>query len=43
MIGDAGAAKAFGDRLLEVPRSFADRTSISGGIGFAMAQLALAL
>jgi hypothetical protein len=42
MIGDAEAAKAFGDRLLEAPRSFADTTSISGGIEFAMAQLALA-
>jgi len=38
-IGDAAAAKGFGDRLLEAPRSFADRTSISGGIEFAMAQL----
>jgi Protein of unknown function (DUF1194) len=37
-IGDAEAAKAFGDRLLEAPRSFADRTSISGAIAFAMAQ-----
>jgi len=42
MIGDAEAAKSFGDHLLEAPRSFADRTSISGGIEFAMAQLALA-
>ena len=42
MIGDAEAAKSFGDRLLEAPRSFADRTSISGGIEFAMAQLVLA-
>jgi len=42
MIGDADAAKSFGDRLLEAQRSFADRTSISGGIEFAMAQLALA-
>ena len=42
MIGDAEAAKGFGDRLLEAPRSFADRTSISGGIEFAMAQLGLA-
>ena len=33
------AAHAFGDRLLESPRSFADRTSISGGIEFATAQL----
>jgi hypothetical protein len=38
-IGDADAAKGFGDRLLEAPRSFADRTSISGGIEFAMGAL----
>lgn len=37
-IGDADAAKSFGDRLLEAPRSFADRTSISGAIEFAMGQ-----
>lgn len=33
------AAQQFGDRLLESPRSFADRTSISGGLEFAVAQL----
>ena len=33
-------AQQFGDRLLETPRSFADRTSISAGIDFAMAQFA---
>ncbi|GEM_PF-144517 len=38
-IGDAAAAKEFGDRLLEAPRSFADRTSISGAIEFAMDRL----
>jgi hypothetical protein len=38
-VGDAPSAKDFGDRLLESPRSFADRTSISGAIEFAMAQL----
>jgi hypothetical protein len=38
-IGDAAAAKGFGDRLLEAPRSFADRTSISGAIEFAMGRL----
>lgn len=38
-VGDAAAAKDFGDRLLEAPRSFADRTSISGAIEFAMDQL----
>ena len=31
-------AQEFGDRLLESPRSFADRTAISGGIDFAVAQ-----
>ena len=38
-ISDAMNAQAFGDRLLESPRSFADRTSISGALEFAMAQL----
>ena len=41
-IGDAESAKGFGDRLLEAPRSFADRTSISGAIEFAMGQFARA-
>src|ERR1700691_1414408 len=41
-IGDTDSAKGFGDRLLEAPRSFADRTSISGAIEFAMGQLAKA-
>ena len=40
VIDGAGAARKFGDQLAEAPRSFADRTSISGGIEFAMAQLA---
>ena len=35
-------AQEFGDRLLESPRSFADRTSISGGIDFSVAQIARA-
>ncbi|RDV04618.1 DUF1194 domain-containing protein [Undibacter mobilis] len=35
-------AHAFGTRLLEEPRAFADRTSISGGIDVAMAELAKA-
>ena len=39
MIGDGNAARAFGDRLVEVPRSFAGSTSISAAIDFAMAQL----
>jgi hypothetical protein len=37
-IGDAATAKDFGDRLIEAPRSFADRTSISGAIDFAMSE-----
>ena len=41
-VGDAASAKDFGDRLLESPRSFADRTSISGAIEFAMTRLARA-
>ncbi|MBI4365211.1 MAG: DUF1194 domain-containing protein [Deltaproteobacteria bacterium] len=36
------AAQEFGTRLLESPRSFADRTSISGGIDFSVAQIARA-
>ncbi len=32
------AAQAFGDKLMELPRAFADRTSIAGGIDFAVAQ-----
>jgi hypothetical protein len=39
-IDGSKAAQEFGDRLLESPRSFADRTSISGGIDFAVAQIA---
>ena len=38
MISDANSARAFGDQLVEAPRSFADRTSISGGLEFAMGQ-----
>jgi Protein of unknown function (DUF1194) len=41
-VGDGAAAKDFGDRLIEAPRSFADRTSISGAIEFAMNVLAQA-
>ena len=39
IIDGPASAQAFGDRLLESPRSFADRTSISGGIDFAVAAL----
>lgn len=38
LISDAASARQFGDQLLEAPRSFADRTSISGGIDFSVAQ-----
>jgi hypothetical protein len=41
-VGDTASAKDFGDRLIEAPRSFADRTSISGAIEFAMGQFARA-
>jgi hypothetical protein len=39
LIKDAESARRFGDALLEAPRSFAGRTSISTGIDFGMAQL----
>lgn len=35
LIGDAVAARRFGDQLVEAPRAFADRTSISAAIDFA--------
>jgi hypothetical protein len=40
VIDGADTARRFGDQIVEAPRSFADRTSISGGIEFAAAQLA---
>ncbi len=39
IVGDAASARAIGDQMIELPRSFADRTSISAGIDFSMAQL----
>lgn len=39
LVGDEASARQFGDRIIEAPRSFADRTSISAGIDFAMTQL----
>jgi len=42
LIDGPDAARKFGDQLLELPRSFAERTSISGGIDFAMSVLASA-
>jgi len=38
LISDETSARRFADGLVEAPRSFADRTSISAGIDFAMAQ-----
>jgi Protein of unknown function (DUF1194) len=40
VIDGAASARKFGDQLVELPRSFADRTSISGGIDFSVTQLA---
>jgi hypothetical protein len=42
IVSDAKSARAFGDQLAEAPRSFADRTSISGALEFSMAQFARA-
>src|SRR3954466_8425390 len=39
VIDGPDAARKFGDQLIELPRSFAERTSISGGIDFAMGVL----
>ena len=39
VIGDGGAARTFGDKLIETPRSFAGSTSISAAIDFAVSQL----
>jgi len=39
IVSDLASARKIGDQMLELPRSFADRTSISAGLEFAMAQL----
>jgi hypothetical protein len=39
MIDGPEAAKKFGDQLVELPRSFAERTSIAGGIDFSLGLL----
>ena len=39
LVSDAASARRIGDQMLELPRSFADRTSISAGLEFSMAQL----
>ena len=41
-ISDEASARAFGERIRNARRSFADRTSISGGIDFAVQQFARA-
>src|SRR5215470_15702338 len=40
VIHDEASARDFSAQVIEAPRAFADRTSISGGIDFAVAQLA---
>jgi hypothetical protein len=42
LVDGPDAARNFGDALLEAPRAFADRTSISGGIEFSVSQFARA-
>jgi hypothetical protein len=42
VIDGPDAARKFGDQLIELPRSFAERTSISGGIDFSLGVLARA-
>jgi uncharacterized protein DUF1194 len=39
VVSDAASARKISDQMLELPRTFADRTSISAGIEFAMSQL----
>ena len=38
IVGDAASARKISDQMIELPRGFADRTSISAGIDFAVAQ-----
>src|SRR5436853_2640545 len=39
IVSDAASARKIGDQLIELPRTFADRTSIAAGIEFSMSQL----
>jgi hypothetical protein len=39
IVGDAASARKIGDQMLELPRSFADRTSIASGLEFSLRQL----
>lgn len=38
IVSDAASARKIADQMIELPRAFADRTSISAGIDYAMAQ-----
>ena len=39
IVSDTASARRISDQMIELPRSFADRTSISAGLEFAFAQL----
>ena len=39
IVSDAGSARKISDQMIELPRTFADRTSISAGLEFSMSQL----
>src|SRR3954468_13950343 len=39
IVSDAASARKIGDQMIELPRSFADRTSISAGLDFSMSLL----
>src|SRR5437762_1943932 len=39
IVSDAGSARRISDQMIELPRTFADRTSISAGLEFSMSQL----
>jgi Protein of unknown function (DUF1194) len=39
LVSDAASARKIADQMLELPRAFADRTSISAGLEFSFAQL----
>jgi len=42
IVSDLASARKIGDQMLELPRSFADRTSISAGLEFSMHELNIA-
>src|SRR4051795_11133450 len=39
IVSDLASARKIGDQMLELPRSFADRTSIAAGLEFSLLQL----